>query len=48
MQAHDRGLTGRIVDCDDVEPARAFEDAAFRKEALRCASQAVLFARGDA
>jgi hypothetical protein len=46
MQAHDRRLTGRSVDCDDVEPARA--DAALGKEVSRGAGQEVLFARGDA
>jgi hypothetical protein len=48
MQAHDRGLSGRIVDRHDVEPAWAWADAALGKEVSRGASQRVLFARGGA
>ena len=48
MQPHDGGLAGEIVDRDDVEPAWAFRNAAFRQKVLRGASQEMLFARRDA
>jgi len=48
MQTHDWGLAREIVDCDDVEPAWAFRDAAFGQKVLRGASQEMLLARCDA
>ena len=44
MQPHNWGLAGKIVYRDNVEPARAFRDAAFGEEMLRSASKEMLFA----
>ena len=48
VQPYDRRLPRPVVNRNNIEPARAFADAAFRKKALRRANYDVLCTPGNA